>query len=156
MRISDWSSDVCSSDLLQLDHPVDLPINQVQVPRLDGLEPALPQVEGRVDDRRAQLTTVHEVAGAGEVLHLDLQCAGLTTVGQPDLRTAGDVVGDLANRPDRVLEGEVPHHHALLDHPEHEVAAGHLEHRGGLAHVRITDDDVQEIGRASCRERVCQ
>ena len=59
------------------------------------------------------------------------------------LRLAGDVVGDLADRADRVLEGEVAHHDALLDHPQHQVAAGDLEHRGRLAHVGVADDDVQ-------------
>ena len=67
----------------------------------------------------------------------------LAAVGQPDLAAPGHVVGDLADRADRVLHREVAHHHALLDHPQHEVAGGHLEHRGRLAHVGVADDDVQ-------------
>src|SRR4029079_5408387 len=90
-----------------------------------------------------QLAAVDEVTGPGEVLELDVEGAGLATVGQPDLAAAGHVVGDLADRADRVLHGEVAHHHALLDHPEHQVAAGHLEQRGGLAHVGVADDHVQ-------------
>ena len=54
---------------------------------------------------------------------LDVQRAGLAAVGQPDLAPAGHVVGDLADRADRVLHREVAHHHALLDHPQHQVAA---------------------------------
>src|SRR4051794_25175201 len=49
----------------------------------------------------------------------------------------------LADRADRILHREVAHHHALLDHPQHQVARGDLEHRGRLAHVRVTDDHVQ-------------
>ena len=68
------------------------------------------------------LAAVDEVAGLGEVLGLDLQRAGLAAVGQAHLAAPGDVVGDLADRADRVLHREVAHHHALLDHPQHEVA----------------------------------
>ena len=89
------------------------------------------------------LAAVDEVAGLGEVLALDVERAGLAAVGQADLAAAGDVVADLADRADRVLHREVAHHHALLDHPQHQVAAGHLEHRGRLAHVGVADDDVQ-------------
>ncbi len=89
------------------------------------------------------LPAVDEVARLGEVLVLDVERARLPAVGQPDLALTGHVVADLADRPDRVLHREVAHHHALLDHPQHEVAAGHLEHGGGLAHVGVADDDVQ-------------
>ena len=64
-------------------------------------------------------------------------------VGQPHGAAAGGVVGDLADGADRVLQGEVAHDHARLDHPQHEVAGPDLEHRGRLAHVRVADDDVQ-------------
>ena len=46
----------------------------------------------------------------------------LAAVGQPDRAPPGDVVADLADRPDRVLQREVAHDHARLDHPQHEVA----------------------------------
>ncbi len=119
-----------------------------------ALRPALPQVERLLDGRRADPAAVDEVAGLGEVLPLDLQRAGLAAVGQPDLAAAGDVVGDLADRADRVLHREVAHHHALLDHPQHQVAAGDLEHRGGLAHVGVADDDVQAAVLLGVRVRL--
>ena len=87
--------------------------------------------------------TVDEVAGLGEVLPLDLQRAGLAAVDQPHLAAAGDVVGDLADRADGVLHREVAHHHALLDHPQDQVAGRDLQQRGRLAHVGVADDDVQ-------------
>ena len=70
------------------------------------------------------LAAVDEVARLAEVLGLDLQGARLAAVGQADLAAAGRVVADLADGPDRVLHREVAHHHALLDHPQHEVARG--------------------------------
>ena len=89
------------------------------------------------------LAAVDEVAGLAEVLGLDLQRAGLAAVGQAHLAAPGGVVADLADRADRVLHREVAHHHALLDHPQHQVARGHLEQRGRLAHVGVADDDVE-------------
>ena len=92
---------------------------------------------------RGDLAAVDVVAGLAEVLRLDLQRARLATVGQAHLAPTGGVVADLADRADRVLHGEVAHHHAVLDHPQHEVARGDLEHRGGLAHVGVADDHVE-------------
>ena len=54
-----------------------------------------------------------------------------------------DVVADLADGPDRVLQREVAHRHAGLDHPQHQVGRADLEHRGDLVDVRVADDDVQ-------------
>src|SRR5680860_535924 len=130
-------------DQLPLDHPVDLPLHETQIAGLDRLEPAFPQVEGAIDQWRSQLAPVHEVAGPGEVLVLDLQGAGLAAVGEAHLPASGHVVGDLADRADRVLHRQVAHHHTFFDHPQHQVAAGDLEHGGRLAHVRVADDDVQ-------------
>ena len=50
---------------------------------------------------------------------------------------------DLADRPDRVLQRQVAHRHAGLDHAQHDVGAADLEQRGDLVHVRVADDDVQ-------------
>src|SRR4030095_10126869 len=74
---------------------------------------------------------------------LDLEDTDVFVVRQPDLAAAGDVVADLADRPDRVLQGQVAHHHAGLDHPQHDVGTAHLQQRGDLVHVGVADDDVQ-------------
>ena len=52
-------------------------------------------------------------------------------------------MADLADRPDRVLQRQVAHDDAGLDHPQHEVGGADLEQRRRLAHVRVADDDVQ-------------
>ena len=58
-------------------------------------------------------------------------------------RRDGDVVADLADGPDRVLQGQVAEDDAGLDHPQHQVGGADLEQRGRLAHVRVADDHVQ-------------
>ena len=92
---------------------------------------------------RGQVVAVGEVAGPLVVLGLDLQRRQLPAVGQLDRAAAGDVVADLADRPDRVLQGQVAQHLAGLDHPQHQVGRADLEHGGRLAHVGVADDDVQ-------------
>src|SRR3546814_20754298 len=127
MRISDWSSDVCSSDLWQ---------------RLGAmlLEPSAGLRLGRVHIAM-QPASVEEVA---EGVHVS-----------PDM-TAGD--DDLVGR--RSVAGPA----AIAVTPFQD----HLERRmvGGLRHAPLerpaeVEDPcragaVQQIGRASCRERVCQ
>src|SRR3546814_2848515 len=107
MRISDWSSDVCSSDLC-VDH-------------------AFQAVD---DEEVTLLVVIAEVAGAEETLAVALEedlrgFFGSVPVAEEDLRPGGD---DLAGF----------------------VGAEFLQSVG------IDDARVDEIGRASCRERVCQ
>src|SRR3546814_7542143 len=61
MRISDWSSDVCSSDL-------DYPINLFRGQAIDGLAPARARHFQEVNDLRYDL-------GVGGVMHLPDQLA---------------------------------------------------------------------------------
>src|SRR3546814_12019531 len=111
MRISDWSSDVCSSDL-----------RLVGAGRSQRLLPAKRAVGGRelLELRRhlhqgfvpllpRQLAAAEEAAGAGDAAHLQALALDRVEAGADDAfgRTAADV-------------------------------------------------DPQQIGRASCRERVCQ
>jgi len=103
---------------------------------------AAPQVE-HARDGGVAAALGDEVDGLGVVLPLDLQCVGLAAVGELDLAAAGDVVADLADRPDRVLQREVAHRHARLDHPQHQVGRADLEQRRDLVHVAVADDDVQ-------------
>lgn len=63
--------------------------------------------------------------------------------GEADLAASGEVVADLPDRADRVVQGEVAELDPGLDHLEHEVRRPDLEHRGGLGHVGVADDDVQ-------------
>ncbi len=68
----------------------------------------------------------------------------LPAVGESHDPPAGDVVTDLADRPDRVLERHVTQHDVVvLEHPQHAGRRADLEERGVLAHVRVADDDVQ-------------
>src|SRR3546814_10421838 len=61
MRISDWSSDVCSSDLLGIEMPRDLGrIDEILI--LEGPQPA----EAIADDHRAPHRARHVGAGAVE------------------------------------------------------------------------------------------
>src|SRR3546814_20169030 len=101
MRISDWSSDVCSSDLGVLHVVRDILIFELRAERF--LKP---------DDR-----------------------AVLDQVDQP-LEAALDTDREIQHRRTRAQ--------AILDH-----ADAHLE-------IRTRAIELVEIGRASCRERVCQ
>src|SRR3546814_16691395 len=109
MRISDWSSDVCSSDLLL--------VTDIEMPGRTGLELA---------------QAVHDVG-------LDTRVVILTTFGR---------AGYLRRALDAGVRG-----YLLKDAPSHELApALRLVHPGG----RAIDPQLAVIGRASCRERVCQ
>ena len=79
----------------------------------------------------------------GVVLALDVQRAGLPPAGQAHGAPPGEVVADLADRPDRVVQGEVAELHPGLDHLQHQVRRPDLEQGRDLAHVRVADDDVQ-------------
>ena len=68
----------------------------------------------------------------------------LAAVGQADLAAAGGVVADLADGPDRVLEGEVAEHLArVLEHAQQDRRGADLQEGGVLAHVRVADDHVE-------------
>ena len=75
---------------------------------------------------------------------MDVERAHLAPVGQPDGAAAGHVVADLADRPDRVLQGHVAQHDVVvLEHPQHARRGADLHERRVLAHVRVADDHVQ-------------
>ena len=63
-------------------------------------------------------------------------------------------MADLADRPDGVLQRQVAHHDARLDHAQHEVGRADLEQHGRLAHVRVADDDVQAAEALGVRVRL--
>ena len=129
-------------DQLVLDHPVDLPVEQQRI-LLDRRDAVLPHLEGLLLERR-------EALGIGipqrpvEVLALDVERAQLAPVRQPDGAAARHVVADLADRPDRVLQGHVAQHHVgVLEHPQHAGRRTDLDEGRVLAHVRVADDHVQ-------------
>src|SRR3546814_5034220 len=112
MRISDWSSDVCSSDLL----PGDGIGPEVVTPSLDVLAAACLAVGGL----KLHFTTME----AGALVYRERGVA----IDDETLEAAGAA--------DAVLLGAM-----------------------GLPEVRYPDGreiSPQEIGRASCRERVCR
>src|SRR3546814_3904010 len=108
MRISDWSSDVCSSDLRLLDQ-------------------ADPPFELRIDDR-----TLDQADDFGIVIILEFKAPAPVGVAQQR-----EVI---ALRPRRDVRGEQVR-----------------ESIGSAVAILAADlDRIREIGRAACRERVCQ
>src|SRR3546814_13356516 len=111
MRISDWSSDVCSSDLLK-----------VHGSRSRKRGSAGKQVE-------AALHVQHGQAGLRRILALVLAVDGGARPGLLTVLAGEDAIAERQG----VLAGEI------------------LQLAGAFA-----ADVVVEIGRASCRERVCK
>src|SRR3546814_12345971 len=107
MRISDWSSDVCSSDLEKVDGRLQLCTEAILVPRQEQLA-----LDERVDD-------------PAQALHRGARHAPVVE------EAAGDPGG-----------GGVEVQHVVA-----EVAQQHR---------LFAADGEHEIGRASCRDRVCQ
>src|SRR5690606_19228166 len=125
-----------------LRHPVDLTLDQIQIARLHRPQRPLPQLQHPLR-RRVPAPRVHEVPRLAVVLLLDLQRTRLPAVRQPHLPPPRHVMADLADRPDRVLQRQIPHHHAGLDHPQHQIGRADLQQHRRLAHVRVPDDHVQ-------------
>ena len=78
-----------------------------------------------------------------QVLPLDVERRQLAPVGQAHPAPAGEVVADLAQRPDGVLHGQVPEDHPFFEHLQQGHSAAHLGVVGVLAHVRVAGDHVQ-------------
>jgi hypothetical protein len=62
------------------------------------------------------IALIDPTQGLLEVLLLHVESAGLSAVGEPDPPFAGGVVADLADRPDRILEGHVPDLYSFFEH----------------------------------------
>src|SRR3546814_12131580 len=122
MRISDWSSDLCSSDLGGIegaDSAVTIAASAGEAP----LEHRALQVPVRLHRDRLEAERIHEALDT-DVHQLDIAVGD----GQdPDAKEA-----DLPEKPRQVR-----------------VVAGEPVQR-------FHDENVEQIGRASCRERVCQ
>src|SRR3546814_11141286 len=121
MRISDWSSDVCSSDLVTFLELIELVTVVIVVHRGDG-PPIFVDVE---------TTGLERVAGTRTQIRLD----------DPDTMQfiTRQILIQMA-RTDQIL---------VLD-----LVAGDLV--GVVRNVELLLADDLQIGRASCRERVCQ
>src|SRR3546814_13543561 len=113
MRISDWSSDVCSSDLILV---------------IAGVEDGIARIVGDLVDRRRR---------RGDAIIMILQSPHIA----PELLF--DAFGGTLERDVRVLRLAVPFQHESLHHMRDDVAMETV--------VRAF-----QIGRASCRERVCR
>src|SRR3546814_16861210 len=123
MRISDWSSDVCSSDLL---------LNLVQLPGLAKRYPA--QLSG---GQRQRVALARALAVEPRLLLLDEPFGALDAKVRKDLR-----------RWLRHIHDETGITSIFVTHDQDEA----LE----LADRVVVMSNGKEIGRASCRERVCQ
>src|SRR3546814_6597419 len=136
MRISDWSSDVCSSDLLVRQcEPAFYPAERAEI-RTD-------MASGRAFDRADERSRQHGLPG------LDASAVSGQAIDEPRYRT-----GRIAQhaRTEAGLFDCAVARHDRTDPPPVERAE---------IHDRIADDDARicgivQIGRASCRERVCQ
>src|SRR3546814_17735031 len=117
MRISDWSSDVCSSDLAQCGGR-----QPVAERRLGGLCDVALQPRNGIQQPRL----IGREAGAGRAAHIDRPGGGQRRVAQHRVQAESGIVAAAAVAPQRA---------------------------GG---VELLIEVSAEIGRASCRERVCQ
>jgi hypothetical protein len=129
-------------DELELGHPVDLPGDVVEVAAVHRVQGAFPQVENP-PGARVGAAPVGEVACLGQVFALDVQRARLPAVGEPHPALPGHVVADIPDRADRVLQAQVAHDRASLDHAQHQVGGAHFQQGRRLAHVGVADDHVQ-------------
>src|SRR3546814_18551741 len=146
MRISDWSSDVCSSDLLLLVHD---PLEGEVVGRLHQ--------DAQVGERIADLHALVEARAADHAVRQAegnealLELAGLRAGAHQD----GDLlqVVVLVARDQRLdlLADEARLGLAVPQAPQAELLALLV-----LGPQRLAEAALVEIGRASCRERVCQ
>src|SRR3546814_12097766 len=133
MRISDWSSDVCSSDL-----------SFSRAAEALGVSPsALSQLvrgfEGRVGVRLLQRTTRSvALTEAGEMLFRRVR---------PAVSELGDAIGQVRRTRNRPAG-------TLRVHVFRSAADSFLEPM--LPAFMAAYPEVVQIGRASCRERVCQ
>src|SRR3546814_1527802 len=143
MRISDWSSDVCSSDLVFQDDPGDSRLtfrrDQDDKPAGHVIVAGPFGLPGRCGEAAAGVEAAER---AGE------RAVGEGAVAAEDLRAlASDAARDtwsecgVAGRPDQPGEAEA------------------VGRNSGRLNIDMHAGDravVQQTGRASCRERVCQ
>src|SRR3546814_10788885 len=128
MRISDWSSDVCSSDLHEQ-------VNQRS-------RAAAPHVPGRP---RAWAATA-----SGQVWSWDITFLPAAVRGEfYRLYLVMDVFS-------RLIVGWEIHHREASAHAATLISKACLRHRVRRDQLVLHSDNGSQIGRASCRERVCQ
>src|SRR3546814_15645511 len=118
MRISDWSSDVCSSDL---------------------------------DDANARLPIDTGMARGQQING----CGHLAIILEPMLSDVEAMHFNRSPRPMLPGQGMQRMHHAAIPAPDVQNTQRTSFSEAGTL-VQISSDHVEEIGRASCRERVCQ
>src|SRR3546814_12860268 len=133
MRISDWSSDVCSSDLR---------------------EAAAARVDAAVWNRRdAAVTLAAEVADAYFALRLDQEQVRIVEQELAHQRRALEIAGHTASV-GLVPDLDVTRQRGSLTATEARLEPPRADIRGRLHALGILPG--QEIGRAACRERGCQ
>ena len=129
---------------LELGHPVQLAGAQHRVLLEPGQHrlPAGEDVARLVVDVVAE-PVVDELAGQVEVLQLQLHRGEGAPVTQREEVLERRVVGDRAQRRDRLVHAEVAGDVAVLDHGEHERRGADLEVGRHLREVGVTEDHVQ-------------
>src|SRR3546814_20054630 len=173
MRISDWSSDVCSSDLNGLHNALISPADVLDVASAalpsedndDALSYTLPFLTGKTvalsGDPRAALETLHagcrsllERAAAASTVQLAAFQGAVDTATDTELLNAWLATSDLPRgvEIDDDLRWRILVRLACLDAVDRDDLDRQLaEHPSTKAGV-----DHAQIGRQSCRERACQ
>src|SRR3546814_16313805 len=131
MRISDWSSDVCSSDLQLGENPaeIDLPVAQ----RAEAAGAIDPVLKPAIDPR---------TSGGVEFGVLDVEHADPLVINVDELQ--------IVERLQHIMAGIIEDVGArMIVDAREEAFEGHPV-------VQILAGMNLKIGRASCRERVCQ
>src|SRR3546814_10107742 len=141
MRISDWSSDVCSSDLSTTDNLLE--IRQLEV-AYGGIR-AVRGIDLRVE--RGELVSLIGANGAGKSTTLRAIC-GLVPVAGGDILYEGK---SIAGAPSYMLVRD-----GLVMVPEGRGIFGQLTIEENLAMGGYSRKDPEGVKNASCRERVCQ
>src|SRR3546814_6966353 len=150
MRISDWSSDVCSSDLLDLNMPGSHGFSTLV--HLRGSQPQLPiiVVSAREEPAIIRRALDHGASGfipkstdSAQMHEAIAEVLAGGTWAPPQASQAQRIDSDEAQIAQRVRELT----------PQQFRVLGMLS--TGLTNKQIAYD-LNAIGRASCRERVCQ
>ena len=127
---------------LLLDGPVDFGVDAAVVAGLDGVQGALPQVEGIVHVAVVRAVLLHVLACRIQVVALHAQGRVVLPVGGLEGRGAGQIVADGAQGRRDGHNIQARNREAVLEHAQHQVGAGNLQQHGRLGHVRVAVDDV--------------
>src|SRR3546814_18029747 len=143
MRISDWSSDVCSSDLGARGKAMSLSLYDVSIPvfirALESMSKFLEKGRSFADEKDTPHNTLLDAR-----LYEDM--APLTS----QIQRASDAAKFTAARMGQLDAPKMEDNESSFDELQARIATT-------IAFLKMVPaDSMDEIGRASCRERVCK